>query len=175
MNDDNATMLENWARHNPLGVSTTIVAIDPGLTGAIAFYIPSLHDRVAVYDMPVVDGEVDAHALRDLVKNYMPVIGVIERVGPMPRDGVMQAWRFGSAFTTAKITLGFCGIAYHLITPGVWKKAMGLKGGRENKEQSRKMALRYFPKCASSFARKKDAGRAEAALLAWYLTNIRKT
>jgi hypothetical protein len=51
----------------------------------------------------------------------------------------------------------------------VWKKGMSVKGGPEGKEQCRAMALRMFPECASEFARKKDAGRAEAALLAVYV------
>ena len=54
------------------------------------------------------------------------------------------------------------------MTPGTWKKAMKVAGGREGKEQCRALALQLFPACAASFARKKDQGRAEAALLALY-------
>ena len=48
---------------------------------------------------------------------------------------------------------------------------MTVKGGPEGKEQCRPMALRLFPTCAEQFARKKDPGRAEAALLAYYVSN----
>jgi crossover junction endodeoxyribonuclease RuvC len=49
------------------------------------------------------------------------------------------------------------------IRPHVWKKAMGLKA---EKEQARGRAIQLFPQ--ADLRRKKDHGRAEALLLAWY-------
>ena len=72
---------------------TVILAVDPGLTRALAFYLSSAPDCIAVYDMPVVDGEVNPHELRDTNSRYQPSQAIIERVAPMPRDGVRQSWR----------------------------------------------------------------------------------
>lgn len=143
-----------------------ILAIDPGLTGAIAYYDPAFPDRVAVEDMPVVDGEVEPASLIRDIRTMAPAVAIIERVGPMPRDGAVQAFRFGSAYAAAKVAVAACGVPYHLVTPASWKRHFKLSGGPEGKEQARALALQLFPASASSFARKKDHGRAEAALLA---------
>ena len=148
---------------------TAILAIDPGITGALAFYLPDFPDRVSVLDMPLVDGEVNAHALRDMIETYKPTCAVIEQVGPMPRDGVRQAWRFSAAYTTARVVVALLGIPMTLVVPGAWKKAMKVSGGPAGKEECRAKAIQMFPACAASFARKRDAGRSEAALLALYL------
>lgn len=153
-------------------MSCCILAIDPGITGALAFLYSDHLDRVATYDMPAIESEVSAAALRDRIQMYEPEIAFIERVGPMPRDGVRQAWRFGSAYTTARVVVALLNIPTILITPAVWKKAMRVNGGADGKNQCRAMATRLFPSCAASFARKKDAGRAEAALLAYYGNQI---
>ena len=42
--------------------SFVILAIDPGLSGALAFYYP-IANVVRVYDMPSVENEIDAAAL----------------------------------------------------------------------------------------------------------------
>jgi Holliday junction resolvasome RuvABC endonuclease subunit len=144
-----------------------IVAIDPGITGAIAF-LPDDPGHVAVYDMPAIGSEVNAAELSQLLEQFRPAIAFVEHVGPMPRDGVRQAWRFSAAYTTARVVLAMLHVPTMLITPAVWKKAMHVSGNKKGKEQCRAMAVRLFPACASSFARKKDAGRAEAALLAHY-------
>jgi hypothetical protein len=153
---------------------TIILAIDPGLTGAMALYATDVPDRVGVYDMPIVNGVIDIHRIHSLVYDWQPHIAVIERVGPMPRDGVRQAWRFASAYSATCTVVALLHIPITLVTPGSWKKAMKVKGGPEGKEQCRALALQMFPACAAHFARKKDQGRAEAALLAVYASQQRK-
>lgn len=145
-----------------------ILACDPGLSGAIAYFFPSAPDRVAVDDMPVVDGEVEPASIVRRIKQMGPTVAIIERVGPMPRDGAVQAFRFGSAYAAVKVAVACAGVPYHLVTPAAWKRHYRIGGGKEGKEQSRALALQLFPASADLFARKKDDGRAEAALLARY-------
>lgn len=147
---------------------TCILAIDPGLTGAVAFYFTNLPYAVSVFDMPVVNGEVNAAELRDMIGNYKPDHAIIEQVGPMPRDGVKQAWRFSGAYATARTVVALLNIPMTLVVPGRWKKAMNVKGGPDGKEECRALAIRSFPACAGRFSRKMDQGRGEAALLALY-------
>jgi Holliday junction resolvasome RuvABC endonuclease subunit len=151
---------------------TCILAIDPGVTGALAFYLTDLPDRISVLDMPLVDGEINAAELRSMIEIYKPVHAIIEQVGPMPRDGVRQAWRFAAAYTTARVVVALLDIPMTLVLPGRWKKAMNVKGGAAGKEQCRALVIQKFPACAASFARKKDQGRAEAALLALYAAHL---
>ena len=147
----------------------TVVATDPGVTGAVSFYLPEVPDRVSVLDMPLVNGEVNAAELSKIIRDYKPTHAIIEQVGPMPRDGVRQAWRFSAAYTTARVVVSLLNIPMTLVVPGRWKKAMNVKGGAEGKEQCRAKALQMFPACAASFSRKCDHNRADAALLALYL------
>ena len=146
-----------------------ILAVDPGLTGAIAFCDPTVKGRVSVYDMPVVNGGVDVHQLQQSIKQYAPVWAYIEQVGPMPRDGVRQVWRFSGAYHTVKTLVQVMRVPLTLIPSATWKKAFHLKGGPAGKEQSRAEAIKIFPHSAHLFERKKDHNRAEAALLAHYI------
>jgi crossover junction endodeoxyribonuclease RuvC len=51
-----------------------------------------------------------------------------------------------------------------VVEPAVWKRFHGLRGG--DKEAGRQRALMLFPSAHALLARKKDHGRAEAALIA---------
>jgi hypothetical protein len=51
------------------------------------------------------------------------------------------------------------------VDPSAWKKTMRLS---TDKNASRALASQYFPDCADQWARVKDDGRAEAALIALY-------
>lgn len=143
-----------------------ILAIDPGLTGGIALFAAEEPAAVTVSDMPTADGEVDPAALARLIREARPTFAVVERVGPMPRDGVRQAFGFGGAYAVARTVVTLCNVPLHLVTPQTWKKHFRLAGGPEGKEAARALALRLFPASAAAFARKKDHNRAEAALLA---------
>lgn len=153
---------------NADGTHFVILAIDPGVTGALAFYEPHRPNRIFVYDMPLVDGRVNPHELRTMIERFAPQMACIEQVGPMPRDGVRQVWRFSAAFTTAHVVCALLDIPISLVTPQKWKKVMGLRGAKDGKEYSRKCAIETWPSCAQYFSRKRDQGRAEAALLALY-------
>jgi len=154
---------------------TCILAIDPGISGAIAIYFTEAPDKVMVADMPLAGGDVNPHALRQMIEGYKPDFAIIEQVSPMPKEGVSSVWRFAAAYTTARVTVMLMNIPLVLVRPNIWKKAMMLTMGEGNrKEQSRVRALATFPTCAISFARKKDHNRAEAALLAVYAATTRK-
>jgi hypothetical protein len=148
---------------------TFVLGLDPGLTGAIAFYVPDTPERVGIDDMPVVAGEVDPATLARLITRLGPSVAVIERVNGMPTDGGSRAFKFGDAFGVARGVIAALQIPVHFVTPGVWKKFYKLKAGPDGKEHARSLALQLFPKTAQHFALKKHHGRAEAALIArWY-------
>ena len=141
-----------------------ICAIDPGLTGAVAFYFPE-QDAISVYDMPVVDKDVDAASLAEMLRRLKPDFAVVEKVSSRPGEGVSSAFKFGGVYGIVRGVIAALGVPMRLVTPQRWKKSMGLDA---DKEKSRAMALRKWPSRSELFARKKDHGRAEAALLGLY-------
>jgi crossover junction endodeoxyribonuclease RuvC len=144
---------------------TCILGIDPGVSGAIAFYFSETPDRIAVEDVPVVAGEISAALLADRIKAFSPSIAIIERVASMPKQGVKSMFNFGVSFGQARGVVGALNIPLHYVTPAKWKKHFSLSS---DKELSRKLAIHLFPACAASFALKTKDGRAEAALIARY-------
>lgn len=146
---------------------TYTIGVDPGISGAIAL----IDDRgvlVDVYDMPVVAGQVSPQLLGTLECWDGDQFGtvVIEAVHAMPGQGVSSMHKFGRAVGIVEGVLWRRPVEY--VTPAVWKKALGLG---KDKELSRRRAIELWPGHADKFARAKDDGRAEAALIAlWYVT-----
>ena len=141
-----------------------IMGIDPGISGAVAFYFPD-SGRVSVHDMPVADGRVNGASIAAMIAQMNPDYAVLELVGAMPGQGVSSMFNFGTSFGIVIGVIAACNVRNHLVTPAKWKKHFRLSA---DKEASRALALRMFPANAEHFARKKDNGRAEAALLALY-------
>lgn len=141
------------------------MGIDPGISGAVAFYFTEAPSRVAVDDVPVVGGEINAPELARLIRIHRPSLAVIERVSAMPGQGVVSMFNFGRSYGDVRGVVGAMDVPLHFVTPGKWKKHFGLSS---DKEQSRLRAVRLFPACAESFKLKKHDGRAEAALIALY-------
>jgi crossover junction endodeoxyribonuclease RuvC len=144
-----------------------ILGVDPGLSGAIAFLFPMALNRVVAEDMPVVNGQVDVVTLADRVRQMAPSFAIIEAVHSMPGQGVASTFKFGMAYGSVIGVLGGLSVPMprHYVTPNVWKKHFKLP---PDKEAARALALQRFPATGFHFARKKDHGRAEAALIALY-------
>lgn len=137
-----------------------VVGVDPGLTGALAACDGGA--LLWVEDMPVVDKEVNPTLLRQLLRDHEPIDHVvIEQVAAFPKNGSIGNFKLGLAYG---IALGVAAVYPHsTVRPTVWKKRLGLTS---DKERSRKMAIDLWPEHSDWFKRKKDDGRAEAALLA---------
>ena len=89
----------------------------------------------------------------------------IELVGVMPRQGIASGFKFGRAVGAIHATCALTGLRLELVTPATWKRHHRLGA---DKEQARALALRRWPALADRLARKKDADRAEALLIADY-------
>lgn len=153
-----------------------IIGIDPGLSGAIAFF-DTTGGTLTLADMPVVSvkrnnklkNEVSPAGLVDVIKTQ--VIGLtthkafIERVGAMPGQGVSSVFSFGRSLGIVEGVVASFGISTTITPPQTWQKAVGVRGGKDG---SRARAMELYPAYANLFARKKDDGRADAALIAWY-------
>lgn len=143
-----------------------ILGIDPGLSGAVAFYWPSHPKTVSVEDMPTVDKWLDVATLADRIRQMNPDEAVIEKVWAQPGEGPKGAFAFGSVYGATIGIIACLGIPYRFVSSQRWKRHYNLIG--EDKEASRATALRTWPERAELFDKKKDHNRAEAALIARY-------
>jgi crossover junction endodeoxyribonuclease RuvC len=151
-----------------------IIGIDPGASGAIAVFDPSI-GSLAIHDMPTLDvirngknkTEISPRLVADIIcaaAGPDPVMAVVERVGAMPGQGVSSMFQFGRSVGIIEGVLGSLSVPMTALTPQVWQKLAGVRGG---KDAARLRAIEIFPAYAQAFARKKDDGRADAALIAW--------
>jgi hypothetical protein len=160
-----ANSTENSRNDRPAQEVLCIIGIDPGLSGAVAFYFPEAPDRVIAEDIPVAAGMVDCATLAARIRQMAPGLAIVERVASMPKQGVSSTFKFGTAYGAILGILAALEIRTSLVTPQVWKKHFKLNS---DKEKGRALALRTFAKTPEHFARKKDHGKGEAALLALY-------
>jgi len=153
------------------------IGIDPGLNGAIAS-LDIENGELLIYDMPTLEvkrnnkvkQEVSPQRLADIFgPSDIPVEKVrgvvLERVGAMPGQGVSSVFSFGRSVGIVEGVLAALGLSVTIVQPQAWQKAVSVRGGKDG---SRQRAMELFPKEAKTFARKKDDGRADAALMAWY-------
>lgn len=161
-------------------MSEIVIGIDPGKTGAVAV---NHGDGWEVFDCPTVqieakssraksgksvrdvpDPTLMAESLREFAGADVHVY--IERVGVMPKEGAVGAFNFGKGYGIWLGIIASYQFPHTLIVPQKWKKAM--VGTVKDKDASRQRALQLFPYLADKLKRKKDDGRAEAALIGEY-------
>lgn len=154
-----------------------VVGIDPGATGALAFFNNGY--LFGLEDMPKVNKDVAPGPLCDLLALFdddCPAAAVVELAQSMPGQGVAGMFRYGKGYGVVLGALAALRIPVHHARPSEWKRDLGLTkrpGEKLNdlKERSRKMALDLWPHMSHRLDRKKDSGRAEAALIGhWWIT-----
>ena len=150
----------------------TVLGVDIGNTGAVAL-IGERGELVEVVDMPTLaDGPrlrpaVNAPLLAAIVARAGASRAIVEWVGPRPSDGAVQAFAFGRCKGVVEGVLAACGVPVTFLTPPAWKRLVGIPPGKAGtKDAARSEACRRWPGQAALFARAKDDGRAEAALIA---------
>ena len=153
---------------------TIWIGLDPGLLGAIAFF-DATKGTLAVFDMPVMElvrggrkkNELSASGVAQILKPKDDETRrvLLERVGAMPGQGVSSMFAFGRSVGILEGVLAAYSMEVTIVTPQTWQKATGVRDGKDG---ARLRATQLFPAYAHLFARKKDDGRADAALMAWY-------
>lgn len=154
-----------------------ILGVDPGFLGALAIYDPSTSRLVDVIDMPTLRARDKTHVDLEALSCWLSLwaseirLAVIEEVSAMPGNGTSSSFRFGYY---AGVVVGMIyenRIQIAQVKPAVWKAMLGLS---HDKALSFKRADELLPHDRHRWLRKKDDGRAEAALLAvmgerWFL------
>jgi hypothetical protein len=151
---------------------TKILGIDIGAQGALAL-IDENGDLVDIFDMPVLqDGPkgrkaVNAPLLASIIFKSHASRAFVEYVGARPGEGAVGAFAFGRSRGVVEGVLGAAGLPVAFLTPASWKRTIGIPPGRDGaKDAARSEAIRRWPAHAGLFARVKDDGRSEAALIA---------
>ena len=153
-----------------------ILGVDPGLTGALAL-LTSDGEIELLADLPVIRDRslawIDGGELQSMLLNALqgrPCRAIVERVSAMPRQGVASSFAFGVGFGSILSVLQTLQLPLELVTPAVWKRALGLSS---DKRASLDKARLLFP--ASDLRLAKHDGRAEALLIAhWALTQAQR-
>ncbi len=166
------------------------LGIDPGQTGALAL-VTNEGELVWVRDMPVQaktsgkGNEVNAYLLADAIEDAASdaheagttLLVVIEQVNAMPGGGgtkgqprrtmgATSAFGFGDSFGVIRGVCAALGLKVKRVRPQVWKKQAGLQG--KLKDVARTKCIETWPGHRDEFKRKKDIGRADAAMIGLY-------
>lgn len=151
-----------------------IVGIDPGITGAIAIIKTGAKPAfVTVFDMPVYKNNkgknrVDFETFSFLIESYSKdiILALVEEVGQIGTNAdPFSSFVFGFATGGVHGVLAAHAIKTHVVHPITWKNSLGLDA---DKAKSVSKALKFFPESQKHLTRKKDHGRAEALLIAYW-------
>jgi crossover junction endodeoxyribonuclease RuvC len=150
-----------------------ILGIDPGLTGALALFEPSVAALHSIFDMPTqvlkrgagMKREIDVQGLSKFLVAHQAVIhhAYFEWVGPMPKQGVSGVYQFGRGVGQLEGILATLVIPVTYLTPQKWQAKGRVRSGKDG---SIKKAREVFPERAEWFTKNKH-GRSDAALIAW--------
>jgi crossover junction endodeoxyribonuclease RuvC len=152
-----------------------VLGFDPGITGAVAVLVDD--KIVSVIDMPVVEKRiasgkmrrrVSAAGIADIINNriFSPNTGVeawVEQVSPRPGEGTVSSFSFGRSVGVIEGVLAGLGVPTNFVAPPVWMKEL-----RVPRDGSIGRCLEIYPYLAKDLSRKKDHGRADAALIALF-------
>jgi crossover junction endodeoxyribonuclease RuvC len=150
-------------------MSAPVVGIDIGSRGGLAL-LSAAGELLDVQDMPVLlDGPagrpaVNAPLLAEILRIWHPAKAYVEFVGARPGEGPTGAFAFGRSRGVVEGTLAPFSISITWLTAPTWKRAVGLT--LASKDAVRAEAIRRWPSRAELFARPRDDGRAQAALIA---------
>lgn len=143
----------------------SVWGIDPGLNGAIALF-DMTEGHLEVFDMPVMEinkkRQVNPQLLANILEQHeSPVF--IEQVGARPGQGVSSMFNFGKSYGICLGVSAGLKLPTTTVSPVVWQRKLKVEKG---KDANRLRAVQTFPNFSDLFARKKDDGRADAALIA---------
>ena len=159
-----------------------IIAIDPGINGAICFFENG--EVKDVLEMPTmaegkkkkrqVNGHQMYNELSYRIKKYniQNINVVVEQVSAMPGQGVTSMFNFGQSFGVIKGICAAMQLPIFFVRPTKWKKHFELINTQ--KDASRTKAIEMFPKISSILSKKKDSNKADAILIASFYENIIK-
>ena len=159
-----------------------IIAIDPGINGAICFFENGKVKEVI--EMPTMaEGKKNKRQVNgsqiynEILKRIhkiekQDIRVVIEQVSAMPGQGVTSMFNFGQSFGILKGICSAMQLPMYFVRPAKWKKYFGLINSE--KDASRTRAIEMFPYFSSQLSKKKDSNKADAILIASFYNETYK-
>lgn len=148
-----------------------VAGTDPGRHGSTTF-IDTERCIFWTYDMPISmigvkqdRWEVNVPILHRHFDLHGPAISYIEDVWSLPSDGHVGAFQFGAAYSVAKAVSNIVAEKTVKVRPQKWKASFRLNAA---KAESIDMAKKLIPSSTEMLRFKKDDGRAESLLIAFY-------
>lgn len=172
------------------------LGIDPGKTGGLAV----VNCSGTVYEAhPMPATRQDTYRLlARIVECRRPLFAIVEKVGPMPKQGVTSMFTFGQNYERPLAILTCLGVRCDEVDPKSWqqalgvsapkaktrrkkgdpkptdeeKKAMKVAAARKKREHKLKLlakAQALFPDAGLSGVVSRDGGRGDSLLLAEFL------
>lgn len=139
------------------------IGIDPGQSGAVAVIF---RDGQMVEDWPGCPAGA-AELMLNWRTEFNVELAALESVHAMPGQGVKSMFTFGRNLGAWEGLLAALHISYVMPTPQQWQRGLVMPSdGADPKARSLAVARRLFPD--ADLSRKKDHGRADALLLAWW-------
>lgn len=132
----------------------TIIGIDPGKSGGIAWIQPD--GSACVEKMPETIKDVwdlidDISGRKWSNHGVSEVCAYLETVHSSPQMGVKSAFTFGNGFGHLEMALIAAGIPFERVRPQKWQKELGcLTGGDKN--VSKRRAQELFPQIKCTHA-----------------------
>jgi len=154
-----------------MSIQKIFMGIDPGKSGAVAVIDENCRP-LEIYDCPVGEPEM-AKVIKEIVEKYPQeeyiILGAVERVHAMPKQGVSSVFTFGKNFGNWTMALAYAEIPFLLPTPQAWQKGLMVKSNGSKKSKSFVAASRLFPtaELKGSKGGIKD-GRCDALLIAYW-------
>lgn len=115
-------------------MSSVIIGIDPGLSGAIVV-LGKGWSILAAHRMPVfkhrTGNRVDGAALAEMLRPWDDAHAVLEEVHAMPEDGAASAHTFGRSVGVAQGVVQTLSIPLTEVSPVAWKRAAGTSGAKK--------------------------------------------
>lgn len=171
-----------------MGCIPKIIAVDPGLSGAVVLYCPETHELFLYRDFKKVIDIVDA--IHHLCSQYKLTRGIIELVGSRPGQGIVSTSHFMIAYGCAMGALGVETLDEKVskqifnVHPVRWQNWVRRELSLFDDTRllcdrfmykpdykgfdSRVYAVNCFPEYIQKFERQKDHNTADAVLLAVY-------
>lgn len=143
---------------------STIIGIDPGANGAIAWItngkpcVEKMPDTLQ--DLWELFGSI-THSLMPVDERYFKAY--IEQISSSPQMGVVSAFSFGRGYGNLEMALTAAGIPFERVRPQVWQKALGCMT-KGDKNVTKRKAQELFPSLKITHA------TADALLIAEYGT-----
>lgn len=119
---------------------------------------------------------VDVRRITEWIRPLKPDRVIIERAQVMPQiadehgirraQGASSGFKYGRAVGMIEAMILMLGLPLSTVEPRTWKAHLNLKGGKENKDGSRQLAIQLFG--AEAFPLKKHHNIAEASLIAYH-------